>query len=116
LALTVVTLGLIAFVAVFRLIPPRNVTILFAVFGLLIIGQASLWALRSFWAQSGQGFRDIRLMVTSVLYFLCLLGGVVGFSKKGEAQDRVETGNQPFAGTGRRIEEINQTLLDVFRL
>jgi hypothetical protein len=116
-ALTAVVLALLGFAVVFRLIPPRNVLILFAVFGLLFVGQALVWALRDF---LGWEFRGSRTLVSSALYSVCLLGGTVTFSRLGEREvHSVHPGSASEGNEGkvaRRLEEINQTLLNVFRL
>lgn len=119
LALTAVALALLGFAVFFRLIPPRNVLILFAVFGLLFIGQALVWALRHF---LGWNFRSARLLVSSALYFVCLLGGTVTFSRAGESVGHFVRPDSPSGEQGKRrtvagrLEEINQALLNVFRL
>lgn len=119
LALTAVALALLGFALFFHLIPPRNVLILFAVFGLLFIGQALVWTLRGFW---GWNFRGARVLVSSALYFVCLLGGVAAFSRVGESVGHLVSPGSLSAGeeNGRtrtgRLEEINQALLNVFRL
>jgi hypothetical protein len=115
-ALTAVSLAVVGFAVVFRLVPSRNVLILFVVFGILFIGQASVWTFRNF---LGWDFRGARVLVTSVLYFFCLLGGTVTFSRAGEsvgqqAPESPAEGSR--RGVARRLEEINQALLDVFRL
>lgn len=117
LALTALALVLLGFAAFFRLVPPRNVLILFAVFGLLFAGQAMVWALRSF---LGWNFRGSRVLVSSVLYFTCLLCGAVTFSPVGESDVYSADPDSPSEGNrgkvSRRLEEINQALLNVFRL
>jgi hypothetical protein len=116
-ALTAVTLALLGFAVGFHLIPSRNVIILFAVFGLIFIGQAFVWALRDF---LGWDFRGARVLVTSALYFFCLLGGAVTFSHLGESEVHSAHPGPPSGGNegkvARRLEEINRTLLNVFRL
>ncbi len=114
IALTAVALALLGFAVVFRLVPPRNVLILFAVFGLLFIGQASMWTLRNL---LGWNFRGARVLVSSALYCFCFLGGALAFSRVGESADFVAQGGSSSGGHGaRRLHEINRALLDVFRL
>jgi hypothetical protein len=116
LALTAVALAVVGFAVFFRLVPPRNVLILFAVFGLLFIGQAFAWTLRSF---LGWDFRGVRVLVSSGLYFFCLLGGTVAFSRAGESVSYIRSDVSPErskSGVARRLEEINQALLNVLRL
>ena len=117
LALTAVSLVLLGFAIFFRLAPSRNVLTLFAVFGLMFASQASMWALRNFW---GLGFRNTRTLVSSALIFFCLLMGTALFSKAGESESSMLDHRHPAGGSDekftRRIEEINQTLLNVFRL
>jgi hypothetical protein len=115
-ALTAVALSLVGFAVVFRLVPSRNVLILFAVFGLLFIGQALVWTFRNF---LGWDFRSARQLVSTVLYFGCLLGGTVMFSRTGERLSRlapVASPERSKRGVARRLEELNQALLNVFRL
>ena len=116
-ALTAVVLALLGFAVVFHLIPPRNVLILFAVFGIFFIGQASVWALRDF---LGWNFRGSRVLISSALYFVCLLGGTVTFSRLGESEvHSAQPGSASGGNEGkvaRRLEEINQALLNVFRI
>lgn len=115
LALTAIALLLLGFALFFRLVPTRNVLVLFAVFGVLFAGQASLWILRDFW---GWDFRSFRVLGSSLLYFCCFLCGTVLFSRAGESQSwiRARSTTAPDGALARRLEEINQALLNVFRL
>jgi hypothetical protein len=117
LALTCVTLALLGFAVFFRLLPPRNVVILFAVFGLLFTGQTFAWALRDFF---GWDFRGSRLLVSSTVYCICFLVGAVTFSRVGEQVGYLAHTTLPGGGNGSggssRLEEINEALLNVFRL
>jgi hypothetical protein len=116
LALTAMSVLLLGFAVFFRLVPTRNVLLLFGVFGLLFAGQASLWVLRDF---VGWNFRWLRVFGSSGLYICCFLGGAITFTRAGEG-DNSEPGDSPaFPNRGAarlRLEEINQTLLDMFRL
>jgi hypothetical protein len=117
LALTAMALALFGFALFFRLVPPRNVLTLFTVFSLLFIGQTMVWSLRDFW---GWNFRGSRVLFSSIVYFCCFLGGTLTFSRAGESEGYLAHhgmtagGNQ--SGVARRLEEINQALLSVFRL
>lgn len=115
LALTAMSVLLLGFGVFFRLPPTRNVLVLFGVFGLLFAGQASLWIFRDFW---GSDFRSARLLGSSLLYFCCFLCGTIAFSRSGEADFWVQADSSAIhnRGVARRLEEINQMLLSVFRL
>jgi hypothetical protein len=93
------------------------VVILFAVFGLLFAGQTFAWALRDF---IGWKFRGGRLLVSSAVYCFCFLVGAVTFSRLGEKQGYSARAGLPGgvnrSGSSRRLEEINEALLNVFRL
>lgn len=117
LALTAMVVLLLGFAVIFRLIPTRNVLVLFGVFGLFFAGQASLWVFRDFW---GWDFRAVRLVGSSGLYFCCLLSGTIAFSRSGEQEGYLAQTTLPGGGNGSggssRLEEINEALLNVFRL
>jgi hypothetical protein len=122
LALTAVSLVLLAFAAFFRLAPSHNVLVVFAVFNLIFIGQALLWTFQNFLftlpSTQGFDFSEIRPLVAACWSLLCLLGGAILFSAAGERGRYLPpnwAGNQD-SGIGRRIEELNRTLLNVFRL
>ena len=74
LALTAMSVLLLGFAVFFRLVPTRNVLLIFGVFGVLFAGQASLWVLRDF---LGWNFRWLRVFGSSGLYFCCFLGGAI---------------------------------------
>ena len=81
LGLTIFCLALTAFVAYFRLAVPKNVRVVFAVFGLLFAAQATLYA---FHAELGLTFREVRNTVTFLIYVPCWLAGLLAFSRAGE--------------------------------
>jgi hypothetical protein len=115
LALTAMAALLLGFAVFFRLVSTRNVLILFAVFGFVFAGQASLWIFRDFW---GWNFRWVQLLANSGLHFCCFLCGAIAFSRAGESEHWIQ-GNSASGtnqGVGRRLEEINQALLNVFHL
>jgi hypothetical protein len=119
LALTAVSLVLLAFAVFFQLALSRNVVILFAVFNLMFIGQALLWTLQNFLANlaksHGADYSAIRPLAGACWYVLCVLGGTILFSAAGEHR-RYWLARTGASGAGRRVEELNRTLLNVFRL
>ena len=119
LALTAVSLVLLAFAVFFQLALSRNVVILFAVFNLMFIGQALLWTLQNFLAtlasSQGASYSGIRPLAGACWYSLCFLGGTILFSAAGERR-HYSLVRTPESGVSRRVEELNRTLLNVFRL
>jgi hypothetical protein len=116
-ALTAVALILLGFAVFFRLVPSRNVLILFGTFGLLFVGETFVWALWGFW---GPDFRRIQPLLSTALYFFCIFGGFAAFSPAGEragsASSRGPQVQSTGGGVAHRLEQINQALLNVFRL
>jgi hypothetical protein len=114
-----VSLVLLAFAVFFQLALSRNVVILFAVFNLMFIGQALLWTLQNFLANlaksHGADYSAIRPLAGACWYVLCVLGGTILFSAAGEHR-RYWLARTGASGAGRRVEELNRTLLNVFRL
>ena len=117
LALSVVC-ALLAFVGVYcRLTVPRNVLLLFSVFGLIFVTQAVLLTFRN---HLGPTFRGIKDLLSASLYIACVLAGTFTFSLAGEKHpEGAEAGWSADAATARVVtrwlEDVNQVLLRVLR-
>ena len=117
LGLTIFCLALAAFIAYFPLSVPKNVRVVFAVFGLYFAGQV---ALDAFHAQLGLGFWGIRNNVTFFFYIPCLLAGLLAFSKGGETVPATTTARwrldeRQEAMLTARLRSFNETLVMVIR-
>ncbi len=115
--LTIFCLALTAFVAYFRLAVPKNVRVVFAVFGLLFAAQATLYA---FHAQLGLTFEKVRNTVTFLIYIPCWLAGILAFSRAGEtvaatARARWRLDERQEAMLTARLRSFNETLLRALR-
>ena len=117
LALAVVCTSL-ALVGVYcRLSVPRNVLVLFSVFGLVFVSQAVLSIFRNHF---GPAFREIKDLLSAGLYFACVLAGAFTFSLAGENYpERAEDGSSTDAATARVVtrwlEDVNKVLWRVLR-
>ncbi len=101
LGLTIFCLALAAFIAYFPLSVPKNVRVVFAVFGLLFAGQVGLDALH---AELGRSFNEVRKSITFFFFIPFWLAGLLAFSKAGETV--------PAAATARwRLDERQETML-----
>ena len=117
LGLTTFCLALAAFIAYFPLSVPKNVRVVFAVFGLYFAGQVCLDALH---AQLGRSFNEVRNNVTFFFYIPCLLGGLLAFSRAGEeapasAGPRWRLDERQGAMLTARLRSFNETLVRVIR-
>ena len=117
LGLTIFCLALAAFIAYFPLSVPKNVRVVFAVFGLYFAGQVGLDALH---AQLGRSFNEVRDSITFFFFIPCLLGGLLAFSKAGEtvpatATARWRLDERQEAVLTARLRSFNETLLRTLR-
>ena len=117
LGLTIFCLALGAFVAYFRLSVPKNVRVVFAVFGLVFAGQVGLDALH---AQRGLSFNEVRNSITFFFFIPFWLAGLLAFSKAGEtipatAITRWQLDERQEAMLTARLRSFNETLLRVLR-
>ena len=117
IGLTLVCLLLASVRVYWQLAVPRNVLILFTVFGLMFATHAALFILQDhFWTS----FKDIKHVLAPSLYMGCLLLGILTFSEAGEAHPKEaerESGSDAATVeliTGR-LESFNQLLLKVLR-
>jgi hypothetical protein len=81
-ALTTLCLLLLSFAVFFHLSVPRNVRVLFAAFGVMFATQALLRMLIS---RLGEDFTQLSNYAVPIISVICLLVGVLLFSRKGEA-------------------------------
>ena len=109
---------LLAFIGVYyRLVVPRNILLLFSVFGLIFVTQAVLLIFRNYLEPTFRGIKDLH---SASLYIACILGGTFTFSLAGEkhAED-AEAGWGADAATARVVtrwlEDVNEALLRVLR-
>ena len=117
LGLTIFCLALTTFVAYFRLAVPKNVRVVFAVFGLFFAGRVGLYA---FHEHLGLSFEEVRNRVTFLLYIPCLFAGTLAFSRAGETvaettRARWRLDEQHEAMLTARLRSLNETLLRVLR-
>ena len=117
LALAMVCL-LLAFVGVYyRLAVPRNVLVIFSVFGLIFVTQAVLLIFRN---HLGTAFREIKDLLSASLHIACVLVGTFTFSLAGEKHpEGAEAGWSADTASARVVtrwlEDVNELLLRVLR-
>ena len=119
LALAVVS-ALLAFVGAYcRLTLPRNVLVLFSVFGLIFVTQAVLATFRN---HLGPAFGEMKNLLSASFYIAFVLVGTFGFSLAGEkCPEGAEEGWSADAATAtarvvtRRLQDVNELLLRVLR-
>ncbi len=114
--LCVLSVFLTGFGAYFHVHVGRNVVVVFAVFGALFAGQALVLTVVDHFGSLVR-LKDI---VLPLLHGACLLGGAVGFSRRGEeiqAGDRVlsAAGVQTEVVLAEKLEGLNRTLLKVLK-
>ena len=117
LGLTIFCLALVSFIAYFRLAVPKNVRVVFAVFGLYFAGQVGLDALH---AQLGRSFNEVRNSITFFFFIPFWLAGLLAFSKGGEtvpatATARWRLDERQEAMLTARLRSFNETLVRVLR-
>ena len=113
--LTLLCLLLVSFALFFHLKTPRNVRILFGVFGLIFATQAFMRMLGSEWGDDYVRLRDLAVPIISVV---CLGVGAFAFSKAGErdgemAVPKLDPGAETAMATG--LQGFNDVLLKVLR-
>jgi len=82
IALTTLCVLLILFAVFFHLSVPRNVRVLFAVFGAMFATQAFM---RTLGSELGEEFTQLRDYLIPLISIACLAVGTLMFSRKGEA-------------------------------
>ena len=117
LGLTIFCVALVSFIAYFRLAVPKNVRVVFAVFGLWFAAQATLYA---FHAELGLTFREVRDSISFLIYIPCWLAGILAFSRAGEtvaatARARWRLDERQEAMLTARLRSFNETLVRVLR-
>ena len=117
LGLTTFCLALVAFMAYFRLSAPKNVRVVFAVFGLLFAGQVGLDALH---AELGPSFNEVRRSISFFFFIPFWLAGLLAFSKGGEtvpatATARWRLDERQEAMLTARLRSFNETLVRALR-
>ena len=117
LGLTIFCVALVSFIAYFRLAVPKNVRVVFAVFGLWFAAQATLYA---FHAQLGLTFEKVRNSITFFFFIPFWLAGLLAFSKAGEtvaatARARWRLDERQEAMLTARLRSFNETLVRVLR-
>lgn len=115
-ALAILAVLLAGFAAYFHLRPPRNVLILFGVFGTCFVLQAFLWTLRNF---LGVSFRPVRDVAAAVVFLVCVSFGAVAFSAEDDGRPAPADGQGARArndsDVSHRLRSLNKSLLGIHR-
>lgn len=110
IALTTLCLLLLSLAVFFHLPVPRNTRVVFATFGMIFALQAGLLAIERL---LGDEFRQTRYMIISIVSALCLLAGMVLFSRDGEQVVHVLPRPKLDEGTENMLKNSLQSFNDV---
>jgi len=114
--LTLVFLLLVSFAAYFHLTPPRNIRILFAVFGLLFTSEVALQTLQEYFGYPRPSGFDV---ARQLVHVGCFLAGAIAFSRVGEEQPAalpwLNVDEETVTELTQQLESYNDTLMKVLR-